>query len=154
MCWRDPAIYVRPPVPSDPGGVGPGCDTGGGCVKLDDHMMTVLTGLVVAVVLGTLIQESDTISRVIGGRDIVHPNDDVFFVRAEGTQLLDVTANDRGVDASMPVRVVDGIDLHPAQRLFPHLGGKLVHGHGADVDDPFRVLGAEVEFRVHRVTPS
>lgn len=75
-------------------------------MKIDDQMMTVLTGLVVAVVLGTLIQESGTLARLFGGGEPVAARNDVLFVRSGGTQALDVTVNDTGITDDTVLRIV------------------------------------------------
>ena len=66
-------------------------------MKIDDQMMTVLTGLVVAVVVGTLVQESSSLVRLFTGAKEVAARHDVLYVRSDGTQTLDVTSNDTGV---------------------------------------------------------
>ena len=76
-------------------------------MKLDDHLMTILTGLVLAVVVGTLAQESDTISELMGGEKTVAANDDVFFVKAGSERFLEILANDDISDPSMAIRVLD-----------------------------------------------
>ncbi len=63
-------------------------------MRLEDNMMTVLTGLVFAVVLGTTVQNSDSLMSAFGAKTEVQADDDVFFVRAGTTPTLDVLAND------------------------------------------------------------
>lgn len=66
-----------------------------------------MTGLVIAVVAGTLVQGNGGIGRLLSGSGQVEPKDDVFFVRTDRPETLDVMVNDIGVDASMPLEIVD-----------------------------------------------
>lgn len=66
--------------------------------------MTLATGLVLAIVVGTLAQKSDTLMAFFGGETVIAAQDDQFTVRAGKNQTLDVIANDNGTGA---LRVVD-----------------------------------------------
>ena len=83
-------------------------------MKIDEQMMTVLTGLVVALVLGALIQETGTLSRFFGGAQQVSAKDDVLYVRATGPHTLDVIANDKGVAPGMNLRLLSEPDCGSA----------------------------------------
>lgn|GEM_PF-4006481 len=63
-------------------------------MRLEDNMMPVLTGLVFAVVLGTIVQNGDELLKAFSKTDYVEASDDVFFVRAGTDAELDVLAND------------------------------------------------------------
>jgi len=124
-------------------------------VKVDDHMMTVLTGLVVAVVVGTLLQETSAISRFFGGAPAVEANNDVLFVRSDGTQTLDVTSNDTGISEGMNLRVLK----EPTCGTVAADGLSLSYTPGASCDGTFRLTycvlngdecpSARVTFTVH-----
>lgn len=63
-------------------------------MRLDDHMMTVLTGLVFAIVLGTMAQNTDSVMDLFSDEPDLQIEDDVFFVRAGTKSDLDILAND------------------------------------------------------------
>ncbi len=65
----------------------------------DDRFMTMATGLVLAIVVGTLAQKSDTLMAFFTGDEITLAQDDQFTVRAGKDQTLDVLANDTGAGA-------------------------------------------------------
>jgi len=75
-------------------------------MRLDDHMMTVLTGLVFAFVLGTMAQNSDSLSSLFADDGKITVSDDVFFVRAGGAPTLDILANDSASITSDDIRIV------------------------------------------------
>lgn len=60
--------------------------------------MTLLSGLVFAFVLGTMAQNSESLSSLWGDNKNIQVRDDVFFVRAGADPLLDVLANDHAGD--------------------------------------------------------
>lgn len=63
-------------------------------MRLDDHMMTILTGLVFAIVLGTMAQNSDSMMALFSDEVEMQVEDDVFFVRAGTKTNIDLLAND------------------------------------------------------------
>ncbi|MEE9452912.1 MAG: Ig-like domain-containing protein [Paracoccaceae bacterium] len=65
----------------------------------DDRFMTMATGLVLAIVVGTLAQKSDTLMAFFTGDEVTAAQDDQFTVRAGKNQTLDVLANDTGAGA-------------------------------------------------------
>lgn len=69
-------------------------------MRLDDHLMTVLTGLVLAIVVGALAQNSNAIVSVFGGDTVAMAADDNFTVRAGRAQSLDLTLNDQMTDTA------------------------------------------------------
>ncbi len=60
----------------------------------DDRFMTLATGLVLAIVVGTLAQKSDTVMAFFGSSSAETAESDQFTVRAGKNQVLDVQAND------------------------------------------------------------
>ncbi len=60
----------------------------------DDRFMTLATGLVLAIVVGTLVQKSDSVMAFFGSADSKVTESDQFTVRAGRDQNLDVLAND------------------------------------------------------------
>lgn len=60
----------------------------------DDRFMTLATGLVLAIVVGTLAQKSDSVMAFFGSSDVETAEADQFTVRAGKNQILDVQAND------------------------------------------------------------
>ncbi len=64
-------------------------------VKVNDHTMTILTGLVLTVTVGTLAQNSESIMASFTGGNMLAVQDDAFTVRAGKPQFLDVLLNDK-----------------------------------------------------------
>ncbi len=60
----------------------------------NDRFMTMATGLVLAIAVGTMAQNSKSLMAFFTGADISIGNDDQFTVRAGKAQVLDVLAND------------------------------------------------------------
>ncbi len=60
----------------------------------NDRFMTMATGLVLAIAVGTMAQNSKSLMAFFTGGDISIGNDDQFTVRAGNAQVLDVLAND------------------------------------------------------------
>ena len=65
--------------------------------------MTILSGLVLAILVGTLLQGG---SGLIPGNKVIAPKDDIFYVHVDRAETLDVLINDEGVDASMPIKMM------------------------------------------------
>lgn len=63
-------------------------------MKVSDHTMTILTGLVLTVAVGTLAQNSESIMGAFTGGNRLIAADDAYTVRAGRSQLLDVLLND------------------------------------------------------------
>lgn len=60
----------------------------------NDRMMMILTGLVLAVFAGSMVQYGDRIVALMAGEDVVVTQDDSYSVRAGASQILDVLSND------------------------------------------------------------
>ena len=60
----------------------------------NDRMMMILTGLVLAIFAGSMVQFSDRIIALMSGEDVVATQDDSYSVRAGSSQILDVLSND------------------------------------------------------------
>lgn len=60
----------------------------------DDRFMTLATGLVLAVVVGTIAQKSDTVMAFFGAGSVETVQSDQFTVNAGRDQILDIQAND------------------------------------------------------------
>ncbi len=60
----------------------------------DDKMMTLLTGLVLAIFAGTMVQYGDSIISLLSGQTTESTEDDYFTALAGAEQQLDVLAND------------------------------------------------------------
>ncbi|NOR61973.1 MAG: hypothetical protein GQ535_05685 [Rhodobacteraceae bacterium] len=60
----------------------------------NDRMMLILTGLVLAIFAGSMVQYSDKILALMAGEDVVATQDDSYSVRAGASQILDVLSND------------------------------------------------------------
>lgn len=60
----------------------------------DDRFMTLATGLVLAIVIGTVAQQSDSLMSFFGSEDSLEGLDDQYTVRAGKEQNLDVLSND------------------------------------------------------------
>lgn len=60
----------------------------------NDRMMMILTGLVLAVFAGSMVQYGDRIIAMMSGEDVVITEDDSYSVRAGASQILDVLSND------------------------------------------------------------
>ena len=66
------------------------------CVLLsNDRFMTMATGLVLAIAVGTMVQNSDSLMAFFTGEDLATSQNDQFTVRAGSDQQLDVLANDK-----------------------------------------------------------
>lgn len=74
-------------------------------MRADDHTMTILTGLVFAVVLGTMAQNSDSLMELFSDKSELQVEDDVFFVRAGTNSSIDLLANDYAETAISPTQV-------------------------------------------------
>jgi len=61
----------------------------------NDRMMLILTGLVLAVFAGSMVQYGDRIMAFMGGETVAATQDDSYSVRAGSTQILDVLSNDK-----------------------------------------------------------
>ncbi len=60
----------------------------------NDRMMLILTGLVLAIFAGSMVQYSDKILALMSGEKVVATQDDTYSVRAGASQILDVLSND------------------------------------------------------------
>ncbi len=60
----------------------------------DDKFMTLATGIVLAIVVGTMAQNSDSLMAFLSGEKVGIAHEDQFTVRAGNDQILDVLAND------------------------------------------------------------
>ena len=60
----------------------------------NDRFMTMATGLVLAIAVGTMAQNSKSLMAFFTGEDISIGHDDQFTIRAGKNQVLDVLAND------------------------------------------------------------
>jgi len=60
----------------------------------NDRMMTIFTGLILAVFAGTMVQYGDRFMAMLSGENQVQTSDDFYSVRAGASQILDVQAND------------------------------------------------------------
>lgn len=76
-------------------------------MRTDDHMMTILTGLVLAIVLGVMAQKSDVLLGLFAEKQRIVARDDVFYVRAGASQTLDVLANDVVTGSDPVISIVD-----------------------------------------------
>ena len=61
----------------------------------NDRMMLILTGLILAIFAGSMVQYSDRILALMSGEDVVVTQDDSYSVRAGSSQILDVLSNDK-----------------------------------------------------------
>jgi hypothetical protein len=64
-------------------------------VKVSDHTMTIMTGLVLTVVVGMLAQNSESIMASFTGQNRIVLQDDAFTVRAGKPQVIDILLNDQ-----------------------------------------------------------
>ncbi len=64
-------------------------------MKVSDHTMTIMTGLVLTVTIGMLAQNSESIMAGLSGGNILRVQDDAYTVRAGKPQMLDVLLNDQ-----------------------------------------------------------
>ncbi len=60
----------------------------------NDRMMTILTGLILAVFAGSMVQYGDRFMAMLSGESTTQTSDDFYSVRSGSSQLLDVLAND------------------------------------------------------------
>lgn len=60
----------------------------------NDRMMMILTGLVLAIFAGSMVQYGDRIVAIMAGEEVASPQDDSYSVRAGASQILDVLSND------------------------------------------------------------
>lgn len=60
----------------------------------NDRMMTILTGLVLAIFAGTMVKYGDRIMDLMSGSSANSPQNDSYSVRAGSAQILDVLSND------------------------------------------------------------
>ena len=60
----------------------------------NDRMMLILTGLVLAIFAGSMVQYGDRIMGLMGGESVAATQDDSYSVRAGSNQILDVLSND------------------------------------------------------------
>ncbi len=75
-------------------------------VKVSDHTMTILTGLVLTVTIGMLAQNSESIMAGLSGANVLQPEDDVFTVRAGKPQSLNVLLNDQAPDGATETAIL------------------------------------------------
>ena len=77
-------------------------------MRLDDHLMTILTGLVLAILVGIMAQKSDYFIDAFSGDRLAVAEDDSFIVRAGRNQTLDVLLNDlaHGAKSNAAIKVV------------------------------------------------
>lgn len=75
-------------------------------VKADDRLMMVLTAVVVAIALGTMVQKGEFIMAAFTSPDEYQPIEDAFSVRAGRPQTLDVLSNDLNVVADDAGRIL------------------------------------------------
>lgn len=61
----------------------------------NDRMMLILTGLVLAIFAGSMVQFGDRIMALMGGEPVAATQDDSYSVRAGSSQILDVLSNDK-----------------------------------------------------------
>ncbi len=60
----------------------------------NDRMMLILTGLVLAIFAGSMVQYGDRIMALMGSETVAATQDDSYSVRAGSSQILDVLSND------------------------------------------------------------
>lgn len=60
----------------------------------NDRMMTIFTGLILAVFAGTMVQYGDRFMAMLSGENQIQTSDDFYSVRSGASQVLDVQAND------------------------------------------------------------
>ena len=60
----------------------------------NDRMMLILTGLVLAIFAGSMVQYGDRIMALMGDKTVTATQDDTYSVRAGAVQILDVLSND------------------------------------------------------------
>ena len=70
-------------------------------MRLDDHLMTILTGLVLAILVGIMAQKSDYFIDAFTGERMAVAEDDNFIIRAGRDQVLDVLMNDSAPGAGV-----------------------------------------------------
>jgi hypothetical protein len=61
----------------------------------NDRMMLILTGLVLAVFAGSMVQYGDRIMALMGNETVAATQDDNYSVRSGSSQILDVLSNDK-----------------------------------------------------------
>ena len=83
-----------------------GARNGNADVKVSDHTMTILTGLVLTVTIGMLAQNSESIMAGLTGRNVLQPEDDAFTVRAGKPQMLNLLLNDQAPEASTETAIL------------------------------------------------
>jgi len=70
----------------------------------NDRMMTIFTGLILAVFAGTMVQYGDRFMAMLSGENQIQTSDDFYSVRSGSSQVLDVLAND---EIKGPIIVLD-----------------------------------------------
>jgi len=85
----------------------------------DDKMMTLLTGLVLAIFAGTMVQYGDDVISLLSGDSVESTEDDYFTALAGAEQKLDVLANDlvRGPLAITTIPACGSLRLGDSQTL-------------------------------------
>ncbi len=86
-----------------------GARNGNADVKVSDHTMTILTGLVLTLTVGMLAQNSEAVMASLSGENVLKVEDDAYTVRAGKPQLLDVLLNDsvRAGSAEYAIVIMD-----------------------------------------------
>ena len=75
-------------------------------MKVSDHTMTILTGLVLTVTIGMLAQNSESIMAGLSGKNVLQPENDAFTVRAGKPQVLNLLLNDQAPDGSTETAIL------------------------------------------------
>ncbi|WP_092865102.1 hypothetical protein [Albimonas pacifica] len=91
--------------------------------------MTILTGVVLTIALGAVVQSGDLMERFGAGPGI-HPRDDVVALAAGDAYAIDVVANDRGAVEGDGRRVL--IMTAPACGVAYRSGDRVVYQAGTD----------------------
>lgn len=99
----------------------------------DDRLMTILTGIVLTVALGAVVQRGDLFS----GGEGVAPRDDVATLASGHFYLIDVVANDRGATPADGERLL--VTEQPACGTAARSGGSLLYDASAGCEGPQRV---------------
>ncbi len=106
----------------------------------NDRMMLILTGLVLAIFAGSMVQYGDRIMAMFSGNSAVATEDDSYSVRAGARQVLDVLSNDK---VNGPIVVLSGpscgaVELTSNNRLSfssdANCSGEVEFAYCVDVD--------------------
>jgi len=127
-------------------------------VRGDDRLMTILTGVVLTIALGAVVQSDDLMERFGAGPGI-HPRDDVVELAAGDAYAIDVVANDRGAVEGDGRRVL--IMTAPTCGVAYRSGDQVVYQAGSECAGVQRLTycvargdecpGAEVSLRISPV---